>query len=68
MTTPHMCVIDGDGVLRYAGGIDSRQSADPDDIPTATQYVPQALAELAAGKPVSMPKTPPYGCDVKYAN
>lgn len=67
LTTPHMYVIDGAGVLRYAGGIDSHQSADPDDIPAATQYVPQALAELAAGQPVSVPKARPYGCDVKYA-
>jgi peroxiredoxin len=68
MTTPHMYIVDAEGVLRYAGGIDSHQSADPDDIPDATQYVPQALAELAAGKAVSMPVTRPYGCDVKYAN
>jgi hypothetical protein len=68
ITTPHMYIIDAGGVLRYAGGIDSHQSADEDDIAGATQYVPKALAELAAGKPVSEPLTRPYGCDVKYAN
>ncbi|WP_255516435.1 thioredoxin family protein [Luteimonas suaedae] len=67
-TTPHMYVIDPDGVLRYAGGIDSIPSPDPADIAKATQYVPQALAELAAGQPVSTPVTRPYGCSVKYAN
>ena len=67
-TTPHMYVIDPKGVLRYAGAIDSIQSADTDDIAKATQYVPQALAELAAGKPVSVATTRPYGCSVKYAN
>ena len=66
-TTPHMYIIDGKGVLRYAGGIDSIQSPDTDDIAKATQYVPQALAELAAGKPVSVSVTRPYGCSVKYA-
>jgi peroxiredoxin len=65
-TTPHMYIIDPQGVLRYAGGIDSIQSADVDDIKKATQYVPQALAELAAGKPVSVAVTRPYGCSVKY--
>ena len=65
-TTPHLYVIDGGGVLRYMGGIDSIQSADPDDIVKATQYVPQALAELAAGKAVSAPTSEPYGCSVKY--
>jgi hypothetical protein len=66
-TTPHMYVIDPSGVLRYAGAIDSIPSADTDDLPQATQYVPQALAELAAGKPVSVATTRPYGCSVKYA-
>ena len=65
-TTPHMYVIDGSGVLRYNGGIDSIPSADQADIAKATQYVPQALAELAAGKPVSVSTSKPYGCSVKY--
>ena len=68
MTTPHMYVIDPAGVLRYAGAIDSIPSADTDDLAKATQYVPQALAELAAGQPVSVSLTQPYGCSVKYAN
>lgn len=67
-TTPHMYVIDPAGVLRYAGAIDSIASTDTDDIAKATQYVPQALAELAAGQPVSVSLTRPYGCSVKYAN
>lgn len=65
-TTPHMFVIDGEGVLRYMGGIDSVASADPADIPGSTQYVSQALSEIAAGKSVSVPKSEPYGCSVKY--
>ncbi|HVT31336.1 MAG TPA: redoxin domain-containing protein [Rhodanobacteraceae bacterium] len=67
-TTPHMFVIDKDGVLRYMGGIDSIASTDVEDIPKATQYVRQALAELAAGKPVSVPTSEPYGCSVKYGS
>ena len=67
-TTPHMYVIDGQGVLRYMGGIDSIQSADAADIPKATQYVKQALAELAGGKSVSVPVSQPYGCSVKYGS
>lgn len=67
-TTPHMYVIDGAGKLRYMGGIDSIQSADQADIPKATQYVRQALAELKGGKPVSVPTSQPYGCSVKYGS
>ena len=65
-TTPHMYVIDGEGVLRYNGAIDSIPSADPADIPNADQYVSLALAEMAAGKPVSVSTSRPYGCSVKY--
>jgi peroxiredoxin len=66
-TTPHMYIIDGDGVLRYNGAIDSIPSANIADIEKAEQYVEIALAELAAGQPVTRPLTQPYGCSVKYA-
>ena len=65
-TTPHMYVIDGQGMLRYMGGIDSIASTDKDDLAKATQYVPQALAELKAGKPAEPAVTTSYGCTVKY--
>jgi hypothetical protein len=67
-TTPHMFVIDKAGVLRYMGGIDSIKSTDQDDIAKATQYIPQALAELGAGKPVSVATAEPYGCGVEYGS
>ena len=65
-TTPHLFIIDPQGKLIYAGGIDSIASADKEDIPKATQYVRVALNEAMAGKPVSQPVTAPYGCSVKY--
>jgi peroxiredoxin len=65
-TTPHMYIISKDGKLIYAGGIDSIDSSDVDDIPKATPYVKVALNEALAGKPVSTPVTKPYGCSVKY--
>jgi AhpC/TSA family len=67
-TTPHIYVIDAQGVLRYMGGIDSIASTDKDDLAKATQYVPQVLAELKAGKPVSVSISQPYGCSVKYGS
>jgi glutathione peroxidase-family protein len=65
-TTPHMYIIDADGVLQYNGAIDSIPSANIADIEKADQFVEIALAELADGKPVSRPLTQPYGCSVKY--
>lgn len=66
-TTPQMVVINPQGAVVYAGAIDSRPTANPADIPGATQHVRQALQESLAGKPVSVPSTRPYGCSVKYA-
>lgn len=67
-TTPHMYVIDAEGVLRYTGAIDSIPSADVADIPKATQYVPTGLSELGAGGSISTSVTQPYGCSIKYAD
>ena len=66
-TTPHMFIINPEGVLIYDGGIDDKPTTDPDDIATAHDYVSAALQEAMAGKPVSTPVSPPYGCSVKYA-
>ena len=64
--TPHMYIVNAQGVLVYAGGIDSIASARVDDIPKATNYVRQAMAEIQAGKPVSVSNSRAYGCSVKY--
>ena len=61
-------MIDPQGKLIYAGAIDSKPSANPEDIKTATNYVNQALAEALAGKPVSHPVSQAYGCSVKYSS
>ncbi len=66
-TTPHMYVVDGTGSLAYAGAIDDRPTADAADIDGARNHVLAALSELRAGRPVSVPTSRPYGCNVKYA-
>ena len=66
-TTPHMFVINPEGMLIYDGAIDDRPTPDPSDIAGATNYVSQALSEAMAGRPVSVAATRPYGCSVKYA-
>ena len=65
-TTPHMYIINPDGVLVYKGAIDDKPSTNKDDIPGARNYVLAALDESMAGKPVSTASTTPYGCSVKY--
>src|SRR5688572_18481143 len=65
-TTPHMYIINPDGVLIYKGAIDDKPSTNKDDIPGARNYVLAALDESMAGKPVSTASTQSYGCSVKY--
>jgi peroxiredoxin len=67
-TTPHMFIIDPNGVLIYNGAIDDRPSTDPADIPNSTNYVSAALSAAMAGRAVSNPNTRPYGCSVKYGD
>jgi peroxiredoxin len=66
-TTPHLYIVNPAGVLVYAGAIDSKPTANPADIPGATNFVTQDLGELKAGQPISQPSTKPYGCSVKYS-
>ncbi len=65
-TTPHIFIINADGVLVYNGAIDSVRSTNPADIEKAENYVKSALASIKEGKPVATPTTQPYGCSVKY--
>ena len=67
-TTPHMFVINPEGNIVYAGAIDDRPTSDPADIAGARNHVLAALADLAAGRPVAVPTSRPYGCSVKYAD
>jgi hypothetical protein len=64
--TPHMYIVDPQGKLIYAGGIDSIPSGRVEDIKTATNYVRTSLGEALAGKSLSQPTTRPYGCTIKY--
>ena len=64
--TPHMYIIDANGVLVYKGGIDSIPSSSTSDIPKAKQYVRVSLGEVLAGKPVTDSSTRAYGCTLKY--
>lgn len=65
-TTPHMYIINGRGNVVYMGGIDDKPTPNPADIKSARNHVLAALSELKAGKPVSVPTSRPYGCNVKY--
>jgi len=66
-TTPHMFVINPDGLLVYNGAIDDKPTSDQADLATASNYVSAALTEGMAGKAVATATSRPYGCGIKYA-
>ena len=66
-TTPHIYVIDAQGMLRYMGGADSIASTRDADLARAEPYAREAIEAVAAGQAVAHPVTQPYGCTVKYA-
>ena len=65
-TTPHMFVINAQGKLVYAGGIDDVATAKVEDLQRAKPLVRLALADVKAGRAVAIPVSRPYGCAVKY--
>jgi len=64
--TPHMYVINPDGVLLYNGAIDDRPSARASSLEGAHNYVAAALDEAMSGSEVTVATAQPYGCTVKY--
>jgi peroxiredoxin len=67
-TTPHMYIIDPEGVLIYAGAIDDKPSTKTADIDGATNFVSESLDAALAGKNIEVQTTTPYGCSIKYAS
>jgi len=66
--TPHMFVIDPQGVLAYQGAIDNSPDGEGES-PTGgklVNYVQAALGDLSSGRDVSTKNTKAYGCSVKY--
>lgn len=65
-TTPHMYVINAEGMLIYQGAIDDRASADPADVHAANNYVIAAYEAAMRGETPDVQETRSYGCAVKY--
>ncbi len=59
--TPHLFVIDGQGLLRYRGALDDMtyRNRTPGRF-----YVAEAVNALLEGRSPETPETPPYGCAV----
>lgn len=64
--TPHMYIINPEGILEYNGAIDDKPTARPRDLEGAHNYVTAAMTSLMNGQDVAVRTNTPYGCTVKY--
>ena len=69
-TTPHMYIINEEGLMKYQGAIDDAGGRGfmSRDLFKAKNYVKESLREMGTGEEISSPVTKPYGCSVKYAS
>ena len=69
-TTPHMYIINEEGLMKYQGAIDDAGGRGfmSRDLLKAKNYVKDSLKEMDTGEEISSPITKPYGCSVKYAS
>jgi len=67
-TTPHLYVIDSEGVLQYNGAIDSIPSKDAETLKEAKPLAADAIDAVLAGKKPESPYNQAYGCSIKYAD
>lgn len=68
-TTPHMYMIDANGILRYKGAIDDigrGMQFFNASFEEAVNYVSSQIGELVAGQVLAVNSTTAYGCSVKY--
>ena len=64
-TTPHMFVIDAEGVLVYSGALsDDKHIEEGADAQT---HVMRVMTQLENGEEISPSYVQPWGCSVKYA-
>jgi peroxiredoxin len=66
-TTPHIFIIDKEGMLAYAGGIDNAPLGRLPEGQVYLNFADLALQDLTAGRGATILQTRPYGCSVKYA-
>ena len=71
-STPHMVVVDANGVMVYRGAVDNSPDGEAESpMPPGSKlvrHVDLAVDDLLAGRAVGTRETKAYGCSVKYAD
>ena len=67
-TTPHIFIANKDKDIVYQGAIDDAGGTKfwTTDLDQSTNFVKKVINDIKSSKPVSVSKTRPYGCSVKY--
>ena len=67
-TTPHIFIADKNKNIIYQGAIDDAGGSQfwTTDLKESTNFVRTVISDIKSKKPVSVSKTRPYGCSVKY--
>jgi thioredoxin-related protein len=67
-TTPHIFIADKNKNIVYQGAIDDAGGANfwTTDLNLSTNFVKKVVNDINSSKPLSISKTRPYGCSVKY--
>ena len=63
--TPHVMVIDGEGVLRYRGGVEERPGNPNNCGNSDTQYLAPVIDALLDGSEPPFTETQPTGCGIR---
>ncbi len=66
VVTPHMFIIGADGTVVYAGGTGDKPTMDAKEVRSSRNFIREALNDLAAGRKVATPTSPPFGCTIAY--
>lgn len=61
--TPEVFLLDGEGILRYRGGIDDCPDC-PEEVESA--YLREAIASLLSGEPIAIESTEAIGSSLKW--
>jgi thiol-disulfide isomerase/thioredoxin len=64
LATPHVFLFDRERKLRYVGRVDDSRFADPATVKSLDAR--NAVVEMLAGKPVTVPSTTVMGCSTKW--
>lgn len=64
LATPHVFLFDRERTLRYVGRVDDSRFEDPATV--KSHDARNAIVEMLAGKPVTMPTTRVVGCSTKW--